>query len=74
MIYAVTRRYTVEEIIYVEASSPTDARREVEHGEWIDNTAAQTVSESTYRKAMPRPDMRVEFGELVNADGETVVR
>lgn len=70
MIYAVTRRYTVEEIVYVEADSKTEARQRVDDGEWIDNTAAETVGPSTYRLAEPRPDLieDVHEGGVIRRD------
>jgi hypothetical protein len=69
VIYAVTRRYMVEEIVYVHADSPTEARQKVEDADWIDQTAAETVSPSTYRKATPRPDLVLDYeGNVISRD------
>lgn len=75
MIYAVHRRYTVEDVVFVEAYSPTDARNRADAEDWIDCSTATTVTATTYRKARPRDDLAVTpRGELVKADGRALIR
>jgi DNA-dependent RNA polymerase auxiliary subunit epsilon len=51
--YAVTRRYTVEDAVYIEAESKTEARRKVRDVEYEYMTDPQPVSDATLPRARP---------------------
>jgi hypothetical protein len=53
--WVVTRRYTVEEGVYVEADSASEAKTKARDGDYDDTTVAETVSPTTYRKADSLP-------------------
>lgn len=51
--WKVTRRYLVEEAVYVAAESATEAKQRARNGEYEDVGPADVVSPTTYRKATP---------------------
>lgn len=63
-IYAIKRRYTVEDYVYVGASSAREATAKAKDGDWLDATDADTVTLTRYS----RPEIRE--AAYVDHDGQ----
>lgn len=54
--WTVTRRYTVEDVVYVEADSASEAKQKAVDGYYDDISPGVTVGQTTHRKATRIPD------------------
>lgn len=70
MVYAVTRRYRVEDVVYVEAGSKAEAKRNARNSDlYVEPTEAEPIGSATYPTATPRRNLRIVDDRLTDADG-----